>query len=124
MTSKYIELCMQHLSTKPITVADIAEMHPSPTMAASDYHSCLRKAMKVLEKEGISERVGFTSTGAILWRLKTASDKVYIDLRATPLPLGEIMSKVQELIAEHPDEEIIMDGDAFAIIGRKKEGTA
>lgn len=123
MTSRHTELCMQHLSTKPITVADIAEMHPSPTLAASDYHSCLRKAMIKLEKDGISERVGYTNTGAVLWRLKTA-DTIYIDLRATSLPLGEIMSKVQELIAEHPDEEIIMDGDAFAIIGRKKEGTA
>ena len=47
-------------------------------------------------------------------------DKIYIDIRTCGLTLGQMMDAVEELIREHPDEEIFMDGDAFAIVGRRK----
>lgn len=47
-----------------------------------------------------------------------APDTVYIDIQTSPLTLSQVMVEVHRLIAAHPDQEIFMDGDAYAIVGR------
>lgn len=47
-------------------------------------------------------------------------DYIYIDIRTCELTLREVMEEVRRLIAEHPDQEIFMDGDAYAIVGRDR----
>ena len=48
------------------------------------------------------------------------ADHIYIDIRTCELTLSEVMEVVYRLIAEHPDQEIFMDGDAYAIVGRDR----
>lgn len=47
-------------------------------------------------------------------------DHVYIDIRTCELTLGQVMAEVDRLIREHPDQEIFMDGDVYAIVGRER----
>lgn len=47
-------------------------------------------------------------------------DHIYIPIATCELTLSEVMKEVQKLIADHPDQEIFMDGDAYAIVGRDK----
>lgn len=47
-------------------------------------------------------------------------DKVYIPIRTCDLTLSQVMERIVELQAEHPDEEIFMDGDTYAIVGRPR----
>ena len=49
------------------------------------------------------------------------ADHIYIPIATCELTLAEVMKEVHKLIAEHPDQEIFMDGDAYAIVGRTKE---
>lgn len=49
-----------------------------------------------------------------------AEDVVYIPLRTTTLTLGDVLARVERIQAEHPDEEIFLDGDKYAIVGRKR----
>ena len=53
-------------------------------------------------------------------------DAIYIDIRTCELTLSQVMRRVVELQSEHPDQEIFMDGDAYAIVGRNRcqEGRA
>ena len=52
-------------------------------------------------------------------------DSIYIDIRTCDLTLSQVMARIVELQAEHPDQEIFMDGDAYAIVGRTRiEGRA
>ena len=48
-------------------------------------------------------------------------DQVYIDIRTCDLTLSQVMARVAELQEEHPDQEIFMDGDVYAIVGRHRE---
>ena len=48
------------------------------------------------------------------------TDTVYIDIRTSDIRMGEITDAVRKLRQEHPDEEVFMDGDLYAIVGRKK----
>lgn len=48
-------------------------------------------------------------------------DTVYIDIRTCELTLGQVMKEVDRLIAKHPDQEIFMDGDVYAIVGRPRK---
>ena len=48
------------------------------------------------------------------------TDTVYIDIRASPLTMGQVVDTMRKLQQEHPDEEIFMDGDLYAIVGRKR----
>lgn len=48
------------------------------------------------------------------------ADTIYIDIRTCNLTLGQVMSKVNQLIVDHPEQEIFMDGDAYAIVGRDR----
>lgn len=51
----------------------------------------------------------------------TPGDVVFIDIETCELTLKEVMDQVNVLIEEHPDMEIFMDGDAYAIVGRPKK---
>ena len=48
-------------------------------------------------------------------------DVVYIDIRTCDLTLSQVMAEVARLQSEHPEQEIFMDGDAYAIVGRDRE---
>lgn len=50
----------------------------------------------------------------------TPGDVIYIDIETCQLTFSEVMTEVRKLIAEHPDQEIFMDGDAYAIVGRPR----
>lgn len=47
-------------------------------------------------------------------------DHVYIDIRTCDLTLSQMMARIAELQEEHPDQEIFMDGDLYAIVGRRR----
>lgn len=47
-------------------------------------------------------------------------DTVYIDIMTCDLTLSQMMAEIARLQAEHPDEEIFMDGDEYAIVGRRR----
>lgn len=47
-------------------------------------------------------------------------DHVYFDIRTCDLTLSQVMTRVAELQVEHPDQEIFMDGDLYAIVGRRR----
>lgn len=47
-------------------------------------------------------------------------DVVYIDIRTCDLTLSQVMAEVARLQSEHPEQEIFMDGDAYAIVGRRR----
>ena len=47
-------------------------------------------------------------------------DHVYIDIRTCDLTLSQVMAEVARLQVEHPGQEIFMDGDAYAIVGRDR----
>lgn len=48
----------------------------------------------------------------------------YIDIRTSPLTMGETLEAVERLKQEHPEQEIFIDGDMFAVVGRTKGATA
>ena len=45
-------------------------------------------------------------------------DRIFIDIRTCELTLAEMMGEIERLQQEHPEYEIFMDGDAYAIVGR------
>lgn len=47
-------------------------------------------------------------------------DRIFIDIRTCGLTLGQVMREVERLQADYPEYEIFMDGDAFAIVGRRR----
>ena len=47
-------------------------------------------------------------------------DTIYIEIRTCDLTLSQVMARIVELQAEHPDQEIFMDGDAYAVVGRTR----
>lgn len=50
------------------------------------------------------------------------TDEIYIDIKTCDLTLSQVMARIVELQAEHPDREIFMDGDTYAIVGRLRSG--
>lgn len=44
-------------------------------------------------------------------------DIVYIDIKTCKMTLQEVIEEVKRLQAEHPDQDIFLDGDAYAIVG-------
>ena len=48
------------------------------------------------------------------------TDVVHIDIRTCDLTLSQMMAAIDRLIHEHPDQEIFMDGDEYAIVGRTR----
>ncbi|MBO4568971.1 MAG: hypothetical protein J5674_03240 [Candidatus Methanomethylophilaceae archaeon] len=47
-------------------------------------------------------------------------DKILIDIRTCELKMSQLMAEIQRLQAEYPDYEIFLDGDAYAIVGRRR----
>lgn len=52
------------------------------------------------------------------------TDIIHIDIRTCGLTLSQFMAEVHRLIEEHPDQEIFLDGDLYALVGRPREVTA
>ena len=48
-------------------------------------------------------------------------DIVLIDMRTCELTMAQVMDEIKRLKQEYPDHEIIMDGDAYAIVARRKQ---
>lgn len=49
-----------------------------------------------------------------------SEDHILIDFRTCDLTLSQVMVRIGELQAEHPEMEIFMDGDRYAIVGRRR----
>lgn len=47
-------------------------------------------------------------------------DRVFIDIRTCDLTLSQVMAEIARLQSENPEYEIFMDGDAYAIVGRRR----
>ena len=47
-------------------------------------------------------------------------DKVFIDIRTCDLTLSQMMAEISRLQEEYPEYEIFMDGDEYAIVGRRR----
>lgn len=52
--------------------------------------------------------------------MRMIPDTKFIDIRTCDLTLSQVMAKVAELQREHPELEIFMDGDEYAIVGRHR----
>ena len=48
----------------------------------------------------------------------------WIDIRTCDMTLTEVMREIGRIQAQNPDQEIFMDGDMYAIIGRPREAEA
>ncbi|MGN0137841.1 MAG: hypothetical protein ACI381_04450 [Candidatus Methanomethylophilaceae archaeon] len=51
-------------------------------------------------------------------------DRILIDIRTCELTLAQVMDEVRRFIDMYPDDEIFMDGDAYAIVARPKKASA
>lgn len=47
-------------------------------------------------------------------------DKVFIDIRTCDLTMSQMMAEISRLQEEYPEYEIFMDGDEYAIVGRRR----
>lgn len=47
-------------------------------------------------------------------------DMVLIDIRTCDLTLSQMMAEIAKLQEQHPGYEIFMDGDLYAIVGRRR----
>lgn len=48
-------------------------------------------------------------------------DRIFIDFHDEKLTMMQVISKVAELQKQYPEYEIFMDGDAYAIVGRRRK---
>jgi len=48
-------------------------------------------------------------------------DRVFIDFHEENLTMMQVLTKVAELQKQYPEYEIFMDGDRFAIVGRRRK---
>ena len=46
---------------------------------------------------------------------------VYIDIATSTMTLSEVMTEVYNLVRTHPEQDIFMDGDEYAIVGRDRD---
>lgn len=58
---------------------------------------------------------------AIALRRQTTTDEVLIPLETCELTMEALLDRIAELKAKYPDDEIIMDGDTYAIVRRCDE---
>lgn len=49
---------------------------------------------------------------------------LWIDIRTCNMTLSQVMREIGRISAAHPDQEIFMDGDLYAIVGRPRRQTA
>ena len=47
-------------------------------------------------------------------------EEIHIDVRTSDLTLTQVLREVERIQAEHPDNEIFLDGDAHAIVARRR----
>lgn len=47
-------------------------------------------------------------------------DHIFIDIRTCDLTLTEAMQAIRDIALAHPEMEIFMDGDRYAIVGRRR----
>lgn len=47
-------------------------------------------------------------------------DILFIDIRTCGLTLSEALAEIRRIQAENPDYDVFLDGDAHAVIGRRK----
>lgn len=52
------------------------------------------------------------------------ADRILIPIADCELTLREVMEEVRRLILDNPDDEIFLDGDAYAIVARPRRGKA
>lgn len=52
------------------------------------------------------------------------ADRILIPIADCELTLREVMDEVRRLILDNPDDEIFLDGDAYAIVARPRRGRA
>ena len=50
----------------------------------------------------------------------TAGLTTYIDFHKSKMTMAQVLHAVEVIKQNHPDEEIYMDGDTFAIVGKKR----
>ena len=48
-------------------------------------------------------------------------DRIFIDFHEEKLTMMQVIQKVAELQKQYPEYEIFMDGDAYAIVGRRRK---
>jgi len=48
-------------------------------------------------------------------------DRIFIDFHKENLTMMQVLTRVAELQKEYPEYEIFMDGDRFAIVGRRRK---
>jgi hypothetical protein len=48
-------------------------------------------------------------------------DRIFIDFHKENLTMMQVMTKVEELKKQYPEYEIFMDGDNYAIVGRRRK---
>lgn len=51
--------------------------------------------------------------------MRQVRDTVLIDIATCELTLSEVMQQIRQWQAEYPQDEIFMDGDAYAIVRRE-----
>lgn len=51
--------------------------------------------------------------------MRQVRDTILLDIRTCELTLAEVMQQVRQWVAEFPEDEIFMDGDAYAIVRRQ-----
>ena len=51
--------------------------------------------------------------------MRQVKDTVLIDIATCELTLSEVMQQIRQWVAQYPEDEIFMDGDAYAIVRRE-----
>ena len=51
-------------------------------------------------------------------------DRILIPIETCELTFSELMEEIPRLIDENPDDEICLDGDAYASVARPRRGKA
>ena len=51
--------------------------------------------------------------------MRQVKDTVLIDIATCELTLSEVMQHIRQWQSEYPQDEIFMDGDAYAIVRRE-----
>lgn len=80
--------------------------------------SVRRVPVQILEGESMSSEAAEQHTVPL--NSRSVAYRILIDIRTCGYTLGEMMQRIDELIAENPDMEIFMDGDSYAIVGKQR----
>ena len=47
-------------------------------------------------------------------------DRIFIDVKTSDLTLSQVLAEVEWIKKEYPQYDIFMDGDLYAIVGRRR----